>query len=107
MITITQEAVAKLKELSEAEDIGHTKVRVKVLGGGCHGMVHDMSFDDVISDFDEVVEIDNISVIIDQMSFQYLENIAIDYSESLMGGGFTFASPDIKGSCGCGRSVSY
>jgi len=72
MITITDLAVAKLKEISESEGIGYNSVRVKVKGGGCAGMTHDMYFDDVPLDLDEVIQINDIQIIIDQVSFQYL-----------------------------------
>lgn len=107
MITVTELAIAKIKEISESEGIGHYTVRVSVKGGGCAGMTHDMVFEEKILDTDEVIEIEGIKVIIDQISFQYLENITIDYIDSLISAGFKFTSPDIKGSCGCGHSVSY
>jgi iron-sulfur cluster insertion protein len=104
---ITEKAVKQVKEIADAEGIGYYIVRAKVLGGGCHGMTHDLTFDDQISDTDEVIELDGVKVIIDMMSFQYLENACIDYVESAFGGGFKFSSPDIKSSCGCGSSVTY
>ena len=72
------------------------------------GFSHDMQFDDQISDTDEVIEFDGIKIIVDQMSWQYLENLCIDYKESEFGGGgFSFSGPDIKSTCGCGSSVAY
>lgn len=107
MITLTKIAVEKVKEISEAEGIGHYLIRASVKGGGCSGMINDLCFDDKITDLDEVIEFDEVKLIVDQISFQYLENANIDYIESPFSGGFKFSSPDIKGSCGCGNSVSY
>jgi iron-sulfur cluster assembly accessory protein len=107
MISLTKRAVAKVKEISESEGIGHFNVRASVKGGGCAGMVNDLSFEEIISDSDEIVENDGVKLIIDQISLQYLENAEIDYIDSPFSGGFKFLSPDIKGSCGCGHSVSY
>jgi iron-sulfur cluster insertion protein len=108
MITLTEKAIAKVKEIGEAEGIGHLTIRVSVKGGGCSGMTHDMEFSDQVSDLDEIIEIDGIKIVVDPLSFQYLENASIDYLDSPFGGGgFKFSSPDIKSTCGCGSSVSY
>lgn len=104
MITITDKAIAKIKEISEAEGIGHTTVRIKVLGGGCSGFTYDMEYEDKVGDLDEIVEQDGVKVVVDPVSVQYLENVSIDYGDGLMGGGFKFNNPDVKGSCGCGHS---
>jgi iron-sulfur cluster insertion protein len=107
MITITEKAVAKVKEISEAEGIGHTIIRLKVLGGGCAGFQYDMEFNDVISEIDEVIEQDGVKIVVDSISFQYLTNVAVDFVDSLVGGGFKFVNPDVKGSCGCGHSFDF
>lgn len=107
MIYLTEKAAKQVKEISEEQGIGHYVVRAKCLGGGCNGITHDLSFDDQISDTDEVFELDGVKVIVDMMSLQYLENACIDYVEFTFGGGFKFTSPDIKSTCGCGNSVSY
>jgi iron-sulfur cluster insertion protein len=104
MITITETAVAKIKEISEAEGLGHTTIRIKVKGGGCAGFSYDMEYEEQINELDEIVEQDGVKVVVDPVSFQYLANVAIDYVDSLMGGGFKFDNPDVKGSCGCGSS---
>jgi iron-sulfur cluster insertion protein len=107
MITITDEAVIKVKEISEAEGIGHTKVRIKVVGGGCAGFSYDMEYDDKVGELDEIVEKDGVTVLIDPMSYQYLENVTVDYVTGLMGAGFKFINPDVKGSCGCQKSFDF
>jgi hypothetical protein len=37
-------------------------------------------------------------------SAQYLDNVQIDYVNSVMGSGFTFNNPNSQGGCGCGSS---
>ena len=106
MITITDKAIAKIKEISEAEGIGHTTVRIKVLGGGCSGFTYDMEYEDKVGDLDEIMEQDGVKVVVDSVSVQYLENVSIDYTDGLMGGGFSFKNPEQTGGCGCGKSFS-
>ena|SRR5271154_3051795 len=104
MITITAKAIEQIKEISEAEGIGHTTIRVGVKGGGCAGFMTDMNFDDQMNETDEVIEQDGVKVVVDMMSFQYLDGTEIDYVQSLMGAGFKFNNPNVQHSCGCGKS---
>ena len=109
MITLTEKAVTAVKEIAADQGLDHLFIRLRVLGGGCAGMTHDMYFDDVHikADTDELFEQDGISILIDQVSYMYMENITIDYIEGVISSGFQFKSPDIKSTCGCGSSVQY
>ena len=106
MIQLTEKAAIKIKEFADAEGLP-LSIRVKVTGGGCAGFKNDMSFDDQVTDLDEIIEQDGIKVVIDPLSFQYLENSTIDYIDDQFSSGFKFLNPNVKGSCGCGSSVSY
>lgn len=70
-------------------------------------MTHDMEFCESQQDSDVLLNQEDIQLIIDPISMQYLENCTVDYEENNMGGGFRFKSPDIKRTCGCGNSYSY
>jgi iron-sulfur cluster insertion protein len=107
MIHVTEKAALKVMEIAESEGIGHNTIRIRVVGGGCAGFTHDMYYEDKIGELDEIVEFDGIKVVIDPLSFQYLDEVTIDYLDGPMGGGFKFLNPNVKGSCGCGSSVSF
>ena len=67
--------------------------------------MYDMYFDDLpATDADEVMEQDGVKVVVDPMSYQYLDEVTIDYVDGLMGAGFKFINPKVKASCGCGSS---
>jgi iron-sulfur cluster insertion protein len=104
MFIITDIAAEKIKEIAEAEGIGHTTVRVGVKGGGCAGFLTDLAFDDQIEETDEVFEKNGIKVVIDAMSIQYLDGTEMDYVDGLTGAGFKFNNPNVQNSCGCGKS---
>lgn len=106
MIHITDKAVVKIKEISEAEGIGHCRVRLRVIGGGCSGFTYDLYYEEVLTDTDEVEDINGVTVVIDPLSYQYLDGVEIDYVEKFMSEGFTFNNPNVSGSCGCGSSFS-
>lgn len=107
MIQLTEIAKQKLKEIAEAEGLENQFVRVRLRGGGCAGMITEMEFTDIKLDTDELTEFDNIKIIIDPISNQYLENTEIDYVNSTFAGGFKFNSPNAISSCGCGKSQSF
>lgn len=107
MIYLTEKAAKQIVEISNAEGIGHLTVRVKVIGGGCAGFTNDMFFDDQVGEMDETFELDGVKIVCDPLSFQYLDESTIDWVESPYGSGFKFLNPNVKGTCGCGSSVSY
>lgn len=106
MIRLTTRAVDKVKEISDAEGIGHNTIRVSVKGGGCAGFTYDMEFSDQVSELDEIVEQDGVKLTIDPLSFQYVDEVEIDFLDGPMGGGFKFNNPNVKATCGCGSSFS-
>lgn len=107
MIHVTELALSKIRELSEAEGIGHFNIRIKVLGGGCAGFTHDMFFEDLSpSDMDEVFDIGDVKIIVDTLSLQYLDEVTIDYLIGPMSNSFKFINPNVKTTCGCGSSFS-
>lgn len=107
MIDLTELAKSKIIQISEDEGIGHMNIRVKIIGSGCSGMTHDLFFETQIGELDEIISFDSINLIIDQVSFNYLENATIDYLDTPFSGGFKVSSPDITGSCGCGNSYKF
>lgn len=106
MITITDKAAEKVREIATAENLAGQGLRLRVVGGGCAGFTYDLYFEDQVSDVDETFECNGIKLYVDPLSFQYLENTEIDYVEGLHGSGFKFMNPNVTGSCGCGSSFS-
>lgn len=106
MIQLTDKAVAKVKEIREAEGLGEQGLRVRVIGGGCSGFSYDLFFEDEITDLDQTFESGGVKLFVDMMSYQYLEGVEIDYVEGLHGAGFKFVNPNAKSTCGCGSSFS-
>lgn len=107
MIYLTEKAAKKIKEISDEEGIGYNIIRVKILAGGCSGFTNDMFFDDLIKDTDEVFELDGVKIICDEMSFQYMDGMTLDFLDGEFESGFKFLNPNISGSCGCGSSISF
>ena len=106
MIYVTEKAANKIKEIALGEGINHCNIRIKVIGGGCAGFSYDMYYEDNVSDLDETIESDGVKVVVDPLSWQYLDEVSIDYVEGPLGAGFKFNNPNVKGTCGCGSSFS-
>jgi iron-sulfur cluster insertion protein len=105
---LTEKAKEKIKEIAESEGIGHCSVRVKIVGSGCSGWTIEMEFDDRVSELDEIIKIDNdIQIIIDPLSYQYINDVKMDYEEGVISSGFRFSDGAIKGTCGCKSSYSF
>lgn len=106
MITLTEKAIAKIKEIGLDEEL-KLLIRVKTIGGGCNGFENDMYFDELEpTDFDEVYEFDGIKIICDQLSLQYMDGTEIDWEDGEFNQGFRFKNPNISSQCGCGKSFS-
>lgn len=106
MITLTDSASAKVKELIEAEGNSELALRVAVRAGGCSGLSYEMFFDTDFAPDDLKAEFFGVTVVVDSASVQYLSGASLDYKEGLMGAGFTVNNPNTSRTCGCGQSFS-
>ncbi|MCU6709286.1 iron-sulfur cluster assembly accessory protein [Paenibacillus sp. J5C_2022] len=104
MITISEQASEKIKEMLEQEASPDLFLRVGVKEGGCTGFSYSMGFDDENQDGDETIEAGGLKVVVDAESKKYLYGLIIDWKESAMGGGFTIDNPNATVTCGCGSS---
>lgn len=108
MITVTSAAAAQIQAiLTEDPDNANKKLRIYVQGGGCSGFEYGFTLEDTINDDDFIIEKDNIVVLVDAMSGQYLQNAVVDFTESLQGARFTVDNPGAVSTCGCGSSFAY
>lgn len=100
MITITERAAAKIKEVLEQE--GDNYLRVFVQGGGCSGLQYGLKTEKETGNGDSIIEEHGANVLIDPISIRYLAGAEIDFD--LLNGGFKISNPNAKGTCGCGFS---
>ncbi len=103
-IIFTQAAATKVRELILEEANPALKLRVYITGGGCSGFQYGFTFDEQIEEGDVAVSRDDVTLVIDPLSFQYLEGAEVDYSESLQGARFVIRNPNAATTCGCGSS---
>ena len=106
MITVTENAVAKIQDILQEENNPNLKLRVFVQGGGCSGMQYGFTLDEETNEDDFDMEFGGVSVLIDSMSGQYLQGAVIDYKDDVMGASFSISNPNAQTTCGCGSSFT-
>jgi iron-sulfur cluster insertion protein len=106
MITITDQAVEKIRDIIAEENNPEIKLRVFVQGGGCSGMQYGFTLDDVVNEDDWDLDIQGVHVLVDSMSGGYLQGAVVDYTEDQYGSQFSIKNPNAVTTCGCGSSFS-
>lgn len=106
LLQVTGNAVAKVRELIDEEGNEDLKLRVYVTGGGCSGFQYGFTFDEKTAEDDSLVEVDNVTVVVDALSYPFLSGATVDYEHGLSGSRFTITNPNASSTCGCGASFS-
>jgi iron-sulfur cluster insertion protein len=106
VITLTETAVAKVRDLIASEDEEGLALRVAVRPGGCSGFSYEMFFDSDVAPDDILGDYDGVKVIVDPSSAQLLDGASLDYKEGLQAAGFSINNPNAQKTCGCGQSFS-
>ena len=106
MITLTDSAASKVKDLIEAEGEPNLALRVAVRPGGCSGFSYEMFFDTDVATDDNLTDLGGVRVVVDSSSAELLQGATLDYKDGLQGAGFAIENPNAQRSCGCGKSFS-
>ena len=106
MINLTEAATAKIIDLLMEENNPKTFLRTFVQGGGCSGFQYGFTLDETQADDDMTLEYNDVNVLVDSMSWTYLQGAVIRYTDGPMGSSFSIDNPNAQTSCGCGSSFS-
>ncbi len=107
MTQVTEKAAEKIQELLVKEGLPETGgLRLGVQGGGCSGLSYAMRLETEPRQRDRVFEQNGARIFVDPKSYAYLENITLDYEDTLMRKGFLFQNPQASRTCGCGTSFA-
>jgi iron-sulfur cluster assembly protein len=113
---VTDAAVAQIVRLTQnrkAEGKATEAIRIGLRGGGCDGFSYVFEWaDKPAGKHDHVLEFPDgvggtVRMFIDKKSMLYLKGTTLNFVTGLMGHGFKFENPNVKGSCGCGESVQF
>jgi iron-sulfur cluster assembly protein len=106
MITVTESAKKQAIRLMEDDGKEGFFIRVGVEGGGCSGLMYQLTFDNERKEDDSSFMDNDIEVVVDKKSYLYLLGTILDFSGGLNGKGFVFQNPNADRTCGCGESFS-
>jgi iron-sulfur cluster assembly protein len=106
MIKVTDSAKKQALRLMEDENKDGYFIRVGVQGGGCSGLMYQLTFDNELKEEDKSFEDNGMKVVVDKKSYLYLLGTTLDFSGGLNGKGFVFQNPNADRTCGCGESFS-
>ena len=105
MITLTDSAVAQIRQLQADQADEGQQLRIFVEAGGCSGFEYGMSFDQC-KDGDQQLESNGVAFLVDETSLEYLDGSVVDFDDGLSGKGFEVRNPNASSTCGCGRSFN-
>jgi len=103
-ISLSETADRQIREILKGQDKNF--LRVSVIGGGCSGFSYQFDLETDRADDDLAIERDGATVLIDEMSVDFLKGSQIDYVDELIGASFRIHNPNATAACGCGTSFS-
>lgn len=107
VITVTDKAARRIRQLSEREGRPDPLLRVRVVAGGCSGFSYELGFAEGPEPEDQVVPADGgVRVLVDPTSAPIVEGSTLDFNDALLGGGLKMLNPRAKHECACGDSFS-
>ncbi len=104
MLGISDSAVTRIKQILKNKN--ETALRVFIQGGGCSGFQYGFQLESEQDESDVLIEENEIRILVDPLSMQYLEGAEIDFKDDLMGSRFVVHNPNANTTCGCGASFS-
>ena len=104
MVTLSDAAAAKLKDLMKKEKQEGFGLKISVMPGGCSGFVYQMNFEKEPDKLDIVLTDKGVKVFMDGESLKMLAGAEVDYVDNLNESGFKINNPNAKHGCGCGKS---
>lgn len=106
VMSLTERAAERVREILENGDEPAVGVRVGVKNGGCAGMSYTLELAREARIGDERVEAHGVTVFVDPKAVLFLLGTEMDFERTTLKTGFVFRNPNQVGACGCGESVS-
>ncbi len=107
-INLTKRAAEKFKAILKEEGKDDWHLRFGDKAAGCSGFEYVLDFSKEPKEDDQVFATDHkIDIHVTKGAVDRLLGCEIDYLDGLNQSGFKISNPNVKGSCGCGKSQSY
>ena len=105
-LIITNLAAEKILFLRDKEEKSNLFFRISVKGGGCAGFQYNFGFTQNKERDDELFTKNDVQILVDKTSLNFINGSKIDYVNELIGSSFKIINPQASSSCGCGTSFS-
>src|SRR5687768_9219983 len=106
VLTLTDEAASRVKDIIARADRPIAGVRVGVKNGGCAGMSYVMEYAEAPKPGEDVVEEKGVKVFVDPKAVLFLLGTEMDFQKTKLSAQFVFNNPNQTSACGCGESVA-
>jgi iron-sulfur cluster assembly protein len=104
-MTLTEAAAARIRHIMARAEKPVAGLRIGVKNGGCAGMEYTMEWASEAGQFDERIEDQGVTILIDPKAILFLLGTEMDYKADKMQAQFIFNNPNQVSACGCGESV--
>jgi iron-sulfur cluster assembly protein len=106
-ISITKRAADKYRQILAEEGKDTWGLRFGDKAAGCSGFEYVLDYSEKANADDRVFVSQGLEIHVNELIADRLLGSEIDYVDGLNGSGFKISNPNVKGSCGCGKSQSY
>jgi iron-sulfur cluster assembly protein len=105
VLSLTDTAAARVKEIVERSSKPLAGVRVGVRNAGCAGMAYTLDAVEAPDPADDVVTEKGVTVFVDPKATMFLLGAVMDHRTDRLSSTFVFNNPNEVSACGCGESV--
>jgi iron-sulfur cluster assembly protein len=106
MINLTPAAVKAVQRFIRGSETPVAGLRLMISGGGCSGLQYGMKLEAEKADDDWELEIEGVKLLVDPMTMPMIDNVTVDFVDTLTHTGFKFDNPNASAQCSCGSSFS-
>jgi iron-sulfur cluster assembly protein len=106
MINLTPAAVKAVQRFIRGSETPVAGLRLMISGGGCSGLQYGMKLETEKADDDWELEIEGVKLLVDPMTMPMIDNVTVDFVDTLTHTGFKFDNPNASAQCSCGSSFS-
>ena len=106
-IALTKSAADKYRQILKEEEKEGWGLRFGDRAAGCSGFEYVLDYSQKAKEDDQIFISHEVEIHVNKGDVSRLMGSEIDYVDGLNGSGFKISNPNVKGSCGCGKSQSY
>ena len=106
-ISMTKRAAEKYLHILKEEGKEGWGLRFGDRAAGCSGFEYVLDYSEKATEQDKIFLSEGVEIHVNAADVSRLLGAEIDFVDGLNGSGFKISNPNVKGSCGCGKSQSY